>query len=242
MEQKILVSIACYNHGKYLQQSINSIQAQTWKNLDIAVVNDGSDPDQKIDEIVEMISRSDERIRYKKFEKNVGKWQALNYSMSTSDAKFFTSHDADDVSLPDRISRQIRCLLETGTVHNLCGFYHCYSDDDIAIAEKIPKFGDKLSIIDPETVRQLVIQGHQTPGINHYFTGNFETAGVTSMFHRSLFDYGLRFNPPDVGLRVLNSEDSDFNFRATTFLGSTSILAERQYCYRRHTSTNNEKK
>ena len=241
-EPKILVVIACYNHGKYLKQSVESIQNQTWKNLEIAVVNDGSSKDQGVDEIVSRLASADLRIKYYKFEKNFGKWHALNHAMSNSDADFFTSHDSDDISLPDRIFRQLRCLIETNSLHNLCGFYHCYDESDVDKAVAEPRLGEELSIIDSETVFKLVMSGFHTPGVNHYYTGKFETAGVSAMFHRALFNLGLRFNPDGKGLRVLNSEDSDFNFRATALLGKTSVLAERQYCYRRNTSTNNQDK
>jgi len=241
-EPKVLVVIACYNHGRYLKQSVQSIQNQTWKNLEIAVVNDGSSPDQGIDEIVSELAKEDLRVKYHKFEDNHGKWHALNYVMSNSECDFFTSHDSDDISLPDRIFRQLRCLFETNTLHNLCGFYHCYDEDDVDQAMSLPALGEELTVMEQETVSKLVLGGFHTPGVNHYSTGRFETAGVSAMFHRALFGYGLRFNPPGVGLRVLNSEDSDFNFRATALLGKTSILAERQYCYRRNTSTNNQDK
>ena len=239
-EPKVLVVIACYNHGKYLKQSIESIQAQTWKKLDIVVVNDGSREEEGIDEIVGSLAKDDPRVRYVKFSENRGKWHALNHVMSTSDADFFTSHDADDVSLPDRIFRQLRCLIETNTLHNLCGFYHCFDEGDVSEALAQPVLGEELTYMDEATVSKMVIGGFHTNGVNHYSTGRFETAGVSAMIHRAVFEYGLRFNPPGQGLRVLNSEDSDFNFRATALLGKTSVLAERQYCYRRHTSTNNQ--
>ena len=86
------------------------------------------------------------------------------------------------------------------------------------------------------------MHGFKTPGINHYFTGNFETAGVSSMFHKTVWEMGLRFNPPKSGLRILMSEDSDFNCRTTLLLRSTSILLETPYLYRRNTSTNKEEK
>ena len=53
--------------------------------------------------------------------------------------------------------------------------------------------------------------------------------------------FGTRFLPPDNGLRVLLSEDSDFNFRVTFNTARSSVLLEKLYCYRRNTSTNNER-
>jgi hypothetical protein len=86
----------------------------------------------------------------------------------------------------------------------------------------------------------MVEYGFATPGINHYFTADFETAGTSAMFLKALWTLGLRFNPPGVGLRVANSEDSDFNVRATMILKNTTVLAEKLYLYRRFTGTNNE--
>ena len=62
------------------------------------------------------------------------------------------------------------------------------------------------------------------------------------MFPKVIWDVGLRYNPPNSGLRILSSEDSDFNCRATLLLRSTSILLETPYLYRRNTSTNKEER
>jgi hypothetical protein len=86
------------------------------------------------------------------------------------------------------------------------------------------------------------VQGMNHPGINHFYTGEIETAGVSALFYRSIWKLGLRFNPPGQGLRVLLSEDSDFNFRMAVTYQKTSIVNEKLYCYRRNTSTNKEEK
>ena len=94
--------------------------------------------------------------------------------------------------------------------------------------------------MDHKEVVLHVQNGYNAPFINHYYTGDFETAGVSAMFYKNLWNYGLRFNPPNEGLRVLTSEDSDFNFRCTALFQRTSVLKEKLYCYRRDTSTNKE--
>ena len=237
---KVLVTISCYNHGKYLNESVKSITDQTYQNLDICIVDDGSDADQNIQKIIKSLAEQDSRIRSITLDKNRGKWFALNEAIRTSDAEYCTSHDADDISLPDRIKRQLECLIKTSTLHNLCGFYHCWSESDIAKVKESHVTPSTMLIANPDEVAKVVLMGKATPGINHYFTGNFETAGVTSFFDRNIWDFGIRYNPPGIGLRTLVSEDSDFNFRTTTLLRQTSILLEQQYCYRRNTSTNKE--
>ena len=239
--QKITVVISCYNHSQYLKQSIQSIQNQTWKNLDIVVVDDCSDDADTVASIVNDLAKNDDRIRFIPSTENHGKWWCLNKAIETSDAPIVTSHDADDVSLVDRIERQYLAMQDTGSLHNLCGFYHCYNEDDVSEhADK--KVTGNRTIATPDKVAKMVSFGIESEGINHYFTGDFETAGVSGMFYKKIWDMGIRFNPPGMGLRILNSEDSDFNARMTLFTGKTSVLVEKLYCYRRNTSTNNEMK
>lgn len=237
---KVLVTICCYNHGKYLNESVQSIIDQTHTNLDICIVDDGSDADQHIGRIASDLQQRDARVRVITLPKNIGKWHGLNEAIRTTDAVLCTSHDADDISLPDRIERQVTCLMKTQTLHNLCGFHHCWSEDDVAKIKRDYTSPTELQVVDPDLVSRAVMTGRSTPGINHYFTGQFETAGVSALFYRQIWEMGIRFNPPNVGIRTLVSEDSDFNFRVTALLSRTSILAEKPYCYRRNTSTNME--
>jgi glycosyltransferase involved in cell wall biosynthesis len=240
---KILVAICNYNHSKYLEASVRSIMVQSYQNLDICVIDDGSDDQERVREIVDQLKIEDQRIRYIELAENRGKWWCLNEAIKTTDAPICTSHDADDISLRHRIERQLRVMSQTRTVHNLCGFYHCWSEEDVIRYAKIDENkdqDDEIKVIGPDTVNEMVMTGFQTPGVNHYSTGNFETAGVSAMFYKGIWQLGLRFNPPNKGLRTLVSEDSDFNFRVTAMLKNTSILAEPIYCYRRNTSTNSE--
>lgn len=237
---KILVTICCFNHGNYLEESVKSIITQSYQNLDICVVDDGSDPSQEISKILDKLESQDKRIRSIRLKENRGKWFGLNEAIRTSSADLCTSHDADDISLKNRIERQFKCLIETQTLHNLCGFHHCWTENDVLRAIETYNPPDNLSVITPDEVTRVVLFGKQTPNINHYFTGKFETAGVSALFYRQIWEMGIRFNPPGMGLRTLLSEDSDFNFRATALLQRTSILAEKPYCYRRNTSTNQE--
>ena len=236
---KILVTICNYNHFCYLKEAIDSIQNQSYTNLDICVVDDGSVDSEVVRKLLNNYN-SDNRIR-SIFQSNYGKWHALNEAIRTTDAMICTSHDADDISLKDRIACQLATMLQTDTWHNLCGFYHCWNEDDVnSYRELRLSHESELRIIESKTVSNLVLQGYNHPSINHYFTGEFETAGVSAMFYREIWLRGLRFHPPQKGIRVLLSEDSDFNFRVTCSYNKTSVVAEKLYLYRRNTSTNKE--
>jgi len=242
-DPKVLVTICNYNHEKFLKQSIESIQNQTYQNLDICVYDDGSKEKEKVRDIVNKLLKEDKRIRFIDKKENKGKWFGLNTAIETSDAVICTSHDADDISLRLRIERQLQAISLSETYHNLCGFYHCFNEEDVKnnkIEYNNTSHENSINCIKKEDVFNMVMNGYSHPAINHYYTGNFETAGVSSMFYKQLWDFGLRFNPPGLGIRTILSEDSDFNFRATCMFNSTSILAEKHYLYRRNTSTNKE--
>lgn len=236
--KRVCVAICNYNHSKYLAQSIKSITEQTYSNLDIVVVDDASSDAQVVEDIVS--SFGDKRIRFIQLPQNRGKWNALNTAFSSTDAALCTSHDADDFSLPWRIAAQVEVLMSTKTLHNLCGFVSCLSDDDMLTAQVQMQQPNELQFLSGDKIFGAVMHGYNTPGINHYYTGTFETHGASALFYRRVWDLGFRFLPPSQNLRVLMSEDSDFNFRVTTGLRSTSLLQEKPYLYRRNTSTNKE--
>lgn len=235
----ITVVVPCFNHGKYLQESVESLLAQTYKNLEIIIVNDGSS-DNTV-EVAQAMVAVDTRVKFIDLPENKGKWFALNLAIEKSSGLIITCQDADDLALPERIERQFGALRATESVHNLCGFYHCHSEADV-LENKGKHVTGELKGIEADVVSQMVEYGFITPGINHYFTAEFETAGTSAMFLKALWTAGFRFNPPGMGLRIAASEDSDFNTRITLALRNTSILAEQLYLYRRGTGTNNEQK
>lgn len=237
---RVCIIIANYNHSKYLEQSIASALKQTHHDIEVLIVDDGSKDQVTVREIIKKFQAQDERVHYLELQKNSGKWCALNTGISHTKCEIITTLDADDICHPERIERQLAVFHALpGTLHVLTGFWHCWSEKELyeRLEERV---SGPLQIVQHEDVRNMILVGMNTPGINHYFTGEIETAGASAMFHRSVWDLGLRFNPPRVGLRTLLSEDSDFNFRVTALLGRTAVLNEKLYCYRRNTSTNEE--
>ena len=183
MENKILIAICNYNHSKYLESAVESIQNQTYENLDICIYDDASNDQNIVKQICEKYKENDKRIRVIYGQKNKGKWHGLNRCIETSDASICTAHDADDISLPDRIEMQFNTLYHTKSYHNLCGFFHCWNEEDIEVNKDVRYDRSKdVQVMLPPKVTEYVALGAQNPGINHYVTGTFETAGVTAMF------------------------------------------------------------
>lgn len=235
---KVTVIVPCYNHGKYLVESLESILNQTYyPHIELIIVNDGSTDD--TDMIARAFHAKHPETRYISLPVNQGKWHCLNMAIAHATGDLITCQDADDVSLPQRVEFQVRVMQDTGCQHNLCGFVSCNSQEEID-SKKDTWFDGNLKVLGSEPIVKMVEEGLRHPNINHYNTGPVETAGTSAMFYRRSWQNGLRFNPPGLGLRVANSEDSDFNTRMTMLHKSTVILSENLYLYRRGTSTNNE--
>jgi len=241
-QELISVIIPIYNHANYLAESVKSIVDQTYDNLEIIIVNDGS-TDNSL-EIANNCALLDKRIKVISYENNRGKWFALNTAIEQSNGVLITTQDADDISLKQRLEFQYKCLKQTNSLHLLCGFHHCYSDEDIEKHRFYLYPNDaQLGIIPKEDTFNLVSAGFKHPGINHYYTGeNFESCGASAMFYKEIWERGLKFMPPNMGLRITNGEDSSWNSSATLLLGSTTLLTEKLYLYRRFVSTNKPEK
>lgn len=107
-ENPVLVSviIPTYNTAGYIASALNSVFAQTFKNFEIIVVNDGS-PDTPALEVALQPYRS--RIRYISQE-NRGPSGARNTAIRTARGKYVAFLDSDDIWLPQHLAKQVEAL------------------------------------------------------------------------------------------------------------------------------------
>ena len=93
MEPKISVVVPVFNCEKYVERCINSICSQTYKNIEIIIVNDGSTDSSK--KICEEMCLIDNRIKLFNI-KNGGVASARNYGMEVSTGEYLMFVDSDD--------------------------------------------------------------------------------------------------------------------------------------------------
>lgn len=99
----VSIVIPVYNGNRYLSQAIDCALAQTYQNIEIIVVNDGSDDDGATRQICMSYQ---EKIRY--FEKeNGGCGSALNYGIRQARGEFISWLSHDDLYDPDKVAIQI---------------------------------------------------------------------------------------------------------------------------------------
>lgn len=125
MNDLITVMIPAYNAQKYIGRCIESLIEQTYKDIEILIVNDGSKDSTK--SICEEFSQKDARVRLVNQE-NGGEGAARNTGLREARGKYLTFVDADDYVKEDFIER-----LHTNLVNNeaglaICGFTELRED------------------------------------------------------------------------------------------------------------------
>ena len=137
----ISVIVPVYNVEKYLEECLDSIQCQTYKNIEVLLVNDGSTDNSE--EICERFCRQDSRFHLINQE-NKGLSGARNRGMSESKGEFITFVDSDDVIKEDMLEQ----LVEQVTSEEIDIVECWYSNDQ-----------KELAILSPENVK-IIFQGN----------------------------------------------------------------------------------
>lgn len=95
-----------YNASAYVKEAIDSILNQSYTNFEFIIINDGStDGSENV-----ILSFKDPRVRYVKNEKNLGLIATLNKGIDLCKGDHIIRMDADDISLPDRIKKQVEFM------------------------------------------------------------------------------------------------------------------------------------
>jgi len=94
----------------YIAEALESIQSQTFTDIEIVVVDDGS-TDGTL-RIVNQIASTDARIKIVRTSRNLGLPLALNFGLPFCRALFIARMDGDDIALPTRLEQQLRFLEE----------------------------------------------------------------------------------------------------------------------------------
>lgn len=121
----ISVLLPAYNAGRYLRESIESILAQTHRELELLVIDDGS-TDGSVEDARRVIS--DPRVRWRSQE-NAGKSTALNWALGEMRGDYYAIQDGDDVSHPRRLELLAAALDEHPDVAAVFSGYELILND-----------------------------------------------------------------------------------------------------------------
>lgn len=120
----VSIIIPCYNAAEYLAAAIDSVLMQSYPNLELILINDGS-----TDDTANVVKNyNDHRIRYF-FQENKGQSAASNKGIEAAQGAYIKFFDADDILHPQHIEMQVKVLQGAENAIACCNWGRFYKDD-----------------------------------------------------------------------------------------------------------------
>lgn len=128
----VSIIIPAYNAEKYISQTLDSVIAQTYTNIEIIVINDGSKD--ATEKLVKEYAFRDKRIVYL-VQSNKGPSAARNYGIQKSLGEYICLLDSDDIVVPNKVRDQVDFMFShpecdftySGLYYFMDGTFHVYS-------------------------------------------------------------------------------------------------------------------
>lgn len=183
----VSVIMATYNDPvEYLSQAIDSILTQTCDDLELLIADDSTEAATK--SAIDDYARKDARISIIRKEQRMGISGARNEALLKAKGQLMALMDADDISLPDRLEKQVGYALQH---------------------EEIDLFGGHIYIIDEKNERTS-LRKYKTnnKSFRRMFVYRNPLAHPTIMFRRSIVDNGFLYDPT-----FKRAEDLEFYLR-----------------------------
>lgn len=146
---RVSVVLCVFNGARYVSRAVESILGQSYGDLELIVVDDGSS-----DETPSILARfADPRLRVVRHS-NVGLTRSLNRGIELARGEFLARQDADDVSMPQRLERQVE-LLDDNPEAGFSGTWVHLIDEQDRI------FGDVQYAVEDDAIRAAHLQENQ---------------------------------------------------------------------------------
>jgi len=128
MEPLVSVVIPVYNATKYLARTLDSALNQTYKNLEIILIDDCS-KDDSLKMMYDYAGR-DSRIKVLESEKNQGVAAVRNRGIQEAKGEYIALLDSDDVWVENKIERQLESIVNTGAQISYCSYSFIDENDE----------------------------------------------------------------------------------------------------------------
>ena len=139
----VSVLLPVYNSELYIYDALISITKQTYQNLEILIILNGTS-DRSLLEINKI---KDFRIKVINIKESIGLIKALNIGLSESKGKYIVRMDADDISYQNRIEKQIEYLEQNNDI-GLCGtWYRTFGGSNIIGRNKVKDQDIKIRLL-----------------------------------------------------------------------------------------------
>lgn len=164
----VSVIIPTYNREKTVLAAVNSVLNQTYRDLELIVVDDGS-----IDGTKAVLSHiNDPRFHYL-YQENAGACVARNHGIEIAKGDYIAFHDSDDIWHADKLQKQMEVFEKYGADIVFCKLNYTNSNG--------------VTVLQPDYIKE----GFLTPLINLFGIGTQTIVGKSSIFKSLLFDEEL---------------------------------------------------
>ena len=176
----VSVIIPTYNREKSVLAAVNSVLDQTYKDLELIVIDDGS-----TDRTKDILGRiQDARFRYV-YQKNAGACAARNHGIELAKGDFIAFHDSDDIWHEDKLAKQM-CIFKN-------------NDVDLVFCKLNYTNANGVTVLQPDHIKEGLV----SPVINLFGIGTQTIIGKSSIFKNFRFDEKLpRFQEFELLYRI----------------------------------------
>lgn len=196
---KISVIVPCYNIVSYLPRCIESILAQTYKNLEIILISDGSTDG--TDEVIREYVKKDSRI-IPVFKQNSGVSDTRNRGLDIATGDYIGFVDGDDYIEPEMYETLLKNAIENNADISHCGYQMVFPSR----VDYYYNTGKKVIQDNKKGIRDIIVGGYVEP------------SPCIKIYRKNIVN-NLRM-PPDIKI----NEDVIFNFYA--FVNSQKSVYE----------------
>lgn len=201
----ITIGISCYNSSDTSPDAVRSALAQDWPNIEVLIADDGS-TDDTAESILNVIE-GHENARLMIYDQNKGFAGSLNTIINEAKGDFLAIFDDDDVSAPDRVTKQYERIINYEKAHNV-EMIICHTARTQVFANKFNRYeatmGTNLEGLAPhgQDVADRILTGKLTPNVVGSCANCSRMARIDTFKEMGGYDDSIR-----------RGEDTDFNIR-----------------------------
>lgn len=215
MDELISIIIPVYNVKKYVRESIESAINQTYKKIEIIIIDDGSNDGSE--KICDEYAKKDSRIKLI-HQKNKGLSAARNKGLDAIQGKYVAFLDSDDVFHPEMIKKSYETLIKNKADCVICNYGVEQKNEKLSL-DKIYKLKKRMNISSNIYTKNQILK--------LILAGNISIVVWNKLYKKELFD-NIRFPEGHV------HEDRIVTLQVFEKCRKTYVLDEKLMIYRIH--------
>lgn len=206
--------VTSFNYEKFIAKTIESIKAQTYKNIEIIIVDDCSTDNSR--EIIEQFND----VKLVKNDKNIGQLASMLKGLKLANGQFVSFIDSDDILMPEYAQNHIRVHLQTSVALTSCQIIEIGENNEIHTMNSISSPQELLGSENPDF---KVLKKKR-------FGGWYWSPNSSAMFRKASIEIIENYKNTD-GWRICPDK---FLFNFAHLIGGSAIIYKPLIGYRRH--------